>query len=130
MAEGKVSYTSSVPGAEVACICYHQSGFPLSEPESLCGHDTQQARAGPQESTTGKAQGGLPFSHEPLFLLLADYSLKDIHACAQAGFRIGAAFKAIYLKLGVSMALCEGVLKEIKGEHQGHMASMLIIFPF
>ncbi|XP_054576725.1 complement component C8 beta chain [Eptesicus fuscus] len=44
----------------------------------------------------------------------ADYSLKDIHACAQAGFRIGAAFKAVYLKLGVSMALCEGVLKEIK----------------
>nr|KAF6381375.1 complement C8 beta chain [Pipistrellus kuhlii] len=44
----------------------------------------------------------------------ADYSLKDIRACAQAGFRIGAAFKAIYLKLGVSMALCEGVLKEIE----------------
>lgn len=44
----------------------------------------------------------------------ADYSLKDIHACAQAGFRMGAAFEIVYLKLGVSMALCKGVLKEIK----------------
>ncbi|XP_059545397.1 complement component C8 beta chain [Myotis daubentonii] len=44
----------------------------------------------------------------------ADYSLKDIHACAQAGFRMGAAFSRVYLKLGVSMALCKGVLKEIK----------------
>ncbi|XP_045883554.1 complement component C8 beta chain [Meles meles] len=43
----------------------------------------------------------------------AGYSLKDVQACAQMGFRIGAAFKAVYVKLGVSMAICQGILNEI-----------------
>ncbi|XP_039743328.1 complement component C8 beta chain [Pteropus medius] len=43
-----------------------------------------------------------------------DYSLKDIHSCAQNGFKIGAAVKAVYVKLGVSLEKCEGILKEIK----------------
>lgn len=91
-------------------------------------HDTQQGLGlwnHPQEEGPGE----LPLGHEPLFLLLSDYSLKDVHACAKAGFRIGAAFKAAYLKLGVSMALCEGVLRDIKGEWQGHVTSMPIFFP-
>lgn len=52
-------------------------------------------------------------------MLLSDYSLKDIHSCAQNGFKIGAAVKAVYVKLGVSLEKCEGILKEIKGEWQG-----------
>ncbi|XP_006146160.2 complement component C8 beta chain [Tupaia chinensis] len=43
----------------------------------------------------------------------ADYSLSNIHACAQAGFNIGAAIKVVYAKLGVSASQCEGILKEI-----------------
>lgn len=44
----------------------------------------------------------------------ADYSLKDVHACAQAGFKTGAAMVVVYLKLGVSLAKCTGILREIK----------------
>lgn len=76
-----------------------------------------------------KGQDELPSGHDPVLLLPADYSLKDIHACAQAGFNIGLPVEEVYVKLGVSMALCEGVLKEIKGEWQGHVTSVLIVFP-
>ncbi|XP_059230869.1 complement component C8 beta chain isoform X1 [Mustela nigripes] len=43
----------------------------------------------------------------------ADYSLKHVHACAQMGFRVGAALKVAYVKLGVSMELCQDILREI-----------------
>ncbi|XP_036112895.1 complement component C8 beta chain [Molossus molossus] len=43
----------------------------------------------------------------------SDFSLKDVHDCAKAGFRVGAAFKALYLRLGVSMEQCEAILKEM-----------------
>lgn len=61
-------------------------------------------------------------------MLPADYSLKDVHACAQAGFRIGGNLEVVYLKLGVSLAICKGILKEIKGEWRGHVTSVLLIF--
>lgn len=76
-----------------------------------------------------RGQDELPSGHEPVLLLPADYSLKDVHACAQAGFKIGLPFEEVYVKLGVSMALCAGILKEIQGEWQGHVTSVLIIFP-
>ncbi|XP_007518083.1 complement component C8 beta chain [Erinaceus europaeus] len=44
----------------------------------------------------------------------ADYSLRDVQVCAQHGFKIGAAIKAVYVKLGVSEATCKGILKEIE----------------
>ncbi|XP_047584374.1 complement component C8 beta chain [Lutra lutra] len=43
----------------------------------------------------------------------ADYSLKDVQACAQMGFRIGAAIKVVYVKLGVSVERCQDILREI-----------------
>lgn len=53
----------------------------------------------------------------------------DVHACAQAGFKVGANLEEVYLKLGVSLAICNGILKEIKGEWRGHVTSVLLIFP-
>ncbi|XP_017524382.2 complement component C8 beta chain isoform X5 [Manis javanica] len=44
----------------------------------------------------------------------ADYSLKDVRSCAMNGFKIGAAIKAVYVSLGVSVGSCQGILKEIK----------------
>uniref|UniRef100_A0A8C2QW65 Complement component C8 beta chain n=1 Tax=Capra hircus TaxID=9925 RepID=A0A8C2QW65_CAPHI len=43
-----------------------------------------------------------------------DYSLKDVHDCAKHDFKIGAAIKAVYVKLGVSEATCSNILNEIK----------------
>nr|XP_019598091.1 PREDICTED: complement component C8 beta chain isoform X1 [Rhinolophus sinicus] len=48
----------------------------------------------------------------------ADYSLTDVHACAQAGFKVGANLEVVYLKLGVSLAICQGILKEIKDRNK------------
>ncbi|EFB28586.1 hypothetical protein PANDA_022030, partial [Ailuropoda melanoleuca] len=43
----------------------------------------------------------------------ADYSLKDVRACAQNGFRIGIGIEVVYVKLGVSVDICRGILNEI-----------------
>ncbi|XP_077005632.1 complement component C8 beta chain [Tamandua tetradactyla] len=43
----------------------------------------------------------------------ADYNLSHIQACAKNGFKIGAAIEEIYVKLGVSVGLCQAILKEI-----------------
>ncbi|XP_034874352.1 complement component C8 beta chain [Mirounga leonina] len=43
----------------------------------------------------------------------ADYSLKDVRACAQNGFRIGIGIEVVYIKLGVSADICRGILNEI-----------------
>ncbi|KAF6107758.1 complement C8 beta chain [Phyllostomus discolor] len=48
----------------------------------------------------------------------AGYSLADVHACAQAGFKIGAAMKVVYLSLGVSLATCTGILREINDRNK------------
>lgn len=47
-----------------------------------------------------------------------DYSLKDVQDCVQAGFKIGAAIKFVYVSLGVSAGKCEGILKEIKDRNE------------
>lgn len=46
------------------------------------------------------------------------------------GFRVGAALKVAYVKLGVSMELCQDILREIGGKWQAYVTSMVIIFPF
>lgn len=66
-----------------------------------------------------EGQGGLSLNHD-LFPCFPDYSLKDVRSCAMNGFKIGAAIKAVYVSLGVSVGSCQGILKEIKGEGQGH----------
>ncbi|XP_027437468.1 complement component C8 beta chain isoform X1 [Zalophus californianus] len=43
----------------------------------------------------------------------ADYSLKDVQACAQNGFRFGIGIEVVYVKLGVSVDICRGILNEI-----------------
>ncbi|XP_021539619.1 complement component C8 beta chain [Neomonachus schauinslandi] len=43
----------------------------------------------------------------------AGYSLKDVRACAQNGFRIGIGIEVVYVKLGVSVDICRGILNEI-----------------
>ncbi|XP_004414678.1 PREDICTED: complement component C8 beta chain [Odobenus rosmarus divergens] len=43
----------------------------------------------------------------------ADYSLKDVRACAQNGFRFGIGIEVVYVKLGVSVDICRGILNEI-----------------
>ncbi|XP_039093712.1 complement component C8 beta chain [Hyaena hyaena] len=48
----------------------------------------------------------------------ADYSLNDVHTCAKNDFRIGASIKYVYVKLGVSMGTCEGILNEIKDRNK------------
>uniref|UniRef100_A0A673T0E4 Complement component C8 beta chain n=1 Tax=Suricata suricatta TaxID=37032 RepID=A0A673T0E4_SURSU len=48
----------------------------------------------------------------------SDYSLKDIQACAKNDFKLGAAIKAVYIKLGVSVGTCEGILREIKDRNK------------
>ncbi|XP_066125175.1 complement component C8 beta chain [Saccopteryx bilineata] len=47
-----------------------------------------------------------------------DYSLKDVHGCAKGGFRIGGAIEEVYVKVGVSLAKCKGILKEIKDRNK------------
>uniref|UniRef100_A0A8D1A0W2 Complement component C8 beta chain n=2 Tax=Sus scrofa TaxID=9823 RepID=A0A8D1A0W2_PIG len=48
----------------------------------------------------------------------ADYSLKDVHACAQHGFKIGVAIEEVYIKLGVSVHKCKDILNEIKDRNK------------
>ncbi|XP_066232494.1 complement component C8 beta chain [Saccopteryx leptura] len=47
-----------------------------------------------------------------------DYSLKDVHGCARGGFRIGGAIEEVYVKVGVSLAKCKGILQEIKDRNK------------
>uniref|UniRef100_A0ABI8A6C1 MACPF domain-containing protein n=1 Tax=Felis catus TaxID=9685 RepID=A0ABI8A6C1_FELCA len=48
----------------------------------------------------------------------ADYSLKDVQACAKNDFKIGAAFEEVYVSLGVSVGTCQGILREIKDRNK------------
>ncbi|KAM8788221.1 complement component C8 beta chain [Rhynchonycteris naso] len=47
-----------------------------------------------------------------------DYSLKDVHGCAKGGFKIGAAIEEVYVKVGVSLAKCKGILQAIKDRNK------------
>ncbi|KAG8518950.1 Complement component C8 beta chain [Galemys pyrenaicus] len=44
----------------------------------------------------------------------AGYSLHDVHSCAQYDFKVGGAIGKVYVKLGVSVDKCKGILNEIK----------------
>lgn len=113
-----------------SCLRFLSSGWPPTHLHpSPCVATWYPARVRPLESTQGKGQDESPLGQEPLFLLLSDYSLKDVRACAQEGFKVGAAMEVVYLKLGVSLATCKGILREIKGEWQGPVTPMLILFP-
>eukprot|EP00069_Balaena_mysticetus_P014142 bmy_01548T0 len=48
----------------------------------------------------------------------ADYSLKDVQACAKNDFKIGVAIEEVYVKLGVSVGKCKGILNEIKDRNK------------
>ncbi|XP_058573248.1 complement component C8 beta chain [Neofelis nebulosa] len=48
----------------------------------------------------------------------ADYSLKDVQACAKNDFKIGAAIEEVYVSLGVSVGTCQGILREIKDRNK------------
>ncbi|XP_007462627.1 PREDICTED: complement component C8 beta chain [Lipotes vexillifer] len=48
----------------------------------------------------------------------ADYSLEDVQACAKNEFKIGAAIEEVYIKLGVSVGKCKGILNEIKDRNK------------
>lgn len=91
------------------------------EPPGRVWRQGSTAEKGPEQTAV--------LGHEPLFLLPSDYSLKDVHDCAKHDFKIGAAIKAVYVKLGVSEATCSNILNEIKGEWPGHVTSLLIILP-
>jgi hypothetical protein len=69
-------------------------------------------------------------SLRPLSLLLPDYSLDDVQACAKLDFQIGGAIKGVYVKLGVSEKKCKEILNEIKGESKRHVTSALTTFTF
>ncbi|XP_032152746.1 complement component C8 beta chain [Sapajus apella] len=43
-----------------------------------------------------------------------DYTLNNVHACAKHNFKIGGAIEEVYIKLGVSVGKCRGILNEIK----------------
>ncbi|XP_012298234.2 complement component C8 beta chain isoform X2 [Aotus nancymaae] len=43
-----------------------------------------------------------------------DYTLNNVHACAKNDFKIGGAIEEVYVKLGVSIGKCRGILNEIK----------------
>lgn len=43
-----------------------------------------------------------------------DYTLSNVHACAKNDFKIGGAIEEVYVKLGVSVGKCRGILNEIK----------------
>ncbi|NXV48989.1 CO8B protein, partial [Uria aalge] len=46
----------------------------------------------------------------------AGYSLSDVQKCAQHGFSIGGSIRVVYLKLGITVAGCKSLLKEIGGK--------------
>ncbi|XP_028018829.2 complement component C8 beta chain [Balaenoptera acutorostrata] len=48
----------------------------------------------------------------------ADYSLKDVQACAKNDFKVGVAIEGVYVKLGVSVGKCKGILNEIKDRNK------------
>ncbi|KAB0389353.1 hypothetical protein E2I00_013054 [Balaenoptera physalus] len=48
----------------------------------------------------------------------ADYSLKDVQACAKNDFKVGVAIEEVYVKLGVSVGKCKGILNEIKDRNK------------
>ncbi|KAM4641205.1 complement component C8 beta chain [Discoglossus pictus] len=43
----------------------------------------------------------------------ADYSLSDVQACVQAGFKLGGNIKGVYISGGISAGQCNALLKEI-----------------
>ncbi|XP_004679103.1 PREDICTED: complement component C8 beta chain [Condylura cristata] len=58
-----------------------------------------------------------------------DYSLHDVQICAKHDFNIGAAFKNIYVKLGISVDTCKGILNEIKDRNKRNtMVEDLVVF--
>ncbi|KAK3546344.1 hypothetical protein QTP70_025755 [Hemibagrus guttatus] len=47
------------------------------------------------------------------------YSLNDAKSCLQAGFKIGATIKGVYVSAGAQAGSCEGLLKEL-GDSEAH----------
>lgn len=50
------------------------------------------------------------------FFLLLDYSLDDYKRCTQAGLKVGANIKGIYVALGIQGGSCDALLNEFGGE--------------
>lgn len=53
--------------------------------------------------------------HLLLFFFL-DYSLEDYKRCTQAGLKVGANIKGVYVSLGVEGGSCNALLNELGGE--------------
>ncbi|XP_031992211.1 complement component C8 beta chain [Hylobates moloch] len=47
-----------------------------------------------------------------------DYTLNNVHACAKNDFKIGGAIEEVYVRLGVSIGKCRGILNEIKDRNK------------